>query len=271
MKNNKAFTLVELVAVVALLGVLLMFTYSKVTDLVERKDKEMLENKKSLVINAAKEYVDNHGDIYSGNVGSKYYISIETLEDENLVPVEVDDLKKKFNYLQLIIGNTKNSYNFVKKNNLNLAACPGSNCVYVPFEGDKVIYKVGDTLTNYTKDYMEAVKKNTFYSSNNYRYYLGFILDNNSKIERMFTCGFEKGLPFCVEISDGTEYETNKKMLADLFDDCSENNSIYYCHYDMDASTSKNPTNVNSYASRVGHGHGGCYASADKLSVYCEG
>ena len=111
---KKGFTLVELVAVVALLGVLLLFSYSKVSDIAEKKNKELFENKKTLVINATKDYISNTNSL-SQNIGDVHCIKIETLEDENLIPVDIEDLKKKYNYVKVIIG-SKNSYNLVNFN-----------------------------------------------------------------------------------------------------------------------------------------------------------
>lgn len=108
---KKGFTLVELVATVALLGILLLFSYSKVSDIAERKNKELLDSKKTLVINAAKDYINNSNDL-SQNIGDIHCIGIEELEDENLIPIDIDDLKKKYNYVRVIIG-SKNSYNLV--------------------------------------------------------------------------------------------------------------------------------------------------------------
>ena len=108
---KKGFTLVELVATVALLGILLLFSYSKVSDIAERKNKELLDNKKTLVINAAKDYINNSNDL-SQNIGDIHCIEIEELEDENLVPIDVEDLKKKYNFVKIIIC-SKNSYNLV--------------------------------------------------------------------------------------------------------------------------------------------------------------
>ena len=61
---KKGFTLVELVAVVSLLGLLLLFTYTKIADISEKKSKELLESKKTLVINAAKEYINGNSHAY---------------------------------------------------------------------------------------------------------------------------------------------------------------------------------------------------------------
>lgn len=108
---KRGFTLVELIATVVLLGILLLFSYSKVSDIAERKQKELLENKKTLVINATKEYINNSNDL-SQNMGDIHCIELDTLEDENLIPVDISDLKKKYNFVRVIIG-SKNSYNLV--------------------------------------------------------------------------------------------------------------------------------------------------------------
>ena len=92
--KNKGFTLVELVAVVSLLGILLLFTYSKVSDISEKKNKELLESKKTLIINAVKDYMDTYSDLYPQMTGINFYISIETLDNENLISVDIKDVLK---------------------------------------------------------------------------------------------------------------------------------------------------------------------------------
>ena len=111
---KKGFTLVELIAVVSLLGLLLMFTYTKVTDISEKKEKELLENKKTLVINGVKEYMENHSELtpFLSNV---YCVKIEDVQDDNLIPIDIDDLLKKYDYVKVTVGSKKNNYDFIKR------------------------------------------------------------------------------------------------------------------------------------------------------------
>ena len=83
---KKGFTLVELLAVIILLGILLTFTYTKVTNIAEKKENEISDAKIALINNATSEYIENNSDTYQ--VGSTYCIELKTLVEENLVPSE---------------------------------------------------------------------------------------------------------------------------------------------------------------------------------------
>ena len=54
------------------------------------------------------------------NIGDINCISLEDLENENLIPVDISDIKKKYNYVKIVIGN-KNSYRLV--NAESIEAC----------------------------------------------------------------------------------------------------------------------------------------------------
>ncbi len=121
---KKGFTLVELIAVVTLLGILLVFSYPKITDISEKKNSEISEAKMKLIETAAVDYMDRYADDAEKgilqNIGDINCISLEDLENENLIPVDISDIKKKYNYVKIVIGN-KNSYRLV--NAESIEAC----------------------------------------------------------------------------------------------------------------------------------------------------
>lgn len=106
---KKGFTLAELLAVVILLGILLSLIYPRVIEIFEGKNKEIEEEKLKLIYSAAEEYIENNNKYYE--IGDKDCISIETLDRENLIPIELKDetLKKG---VKVVIGKT-NSYTIV--------------------------------------------------------------------------------------------------------------------------------------------------------------
>ena len=122
---KKGFTLVELLAVVILMGVLLAFTYPKIIDIKEKKEQEIDSAKVKLINNAALEYMNNNLNEYSQNIGEKHCISLETLDRENLIPIEIDDVLKKYNYVKIRIGiNNQHSYALV--NAESVEKCKGT-------------------------------------------------------------------------------------------------------------------------------------------------
>ncbi len=111
---KKGFTLVELLAVIILLGILLTFTYTKVTNIAEKKENEISDAKIALINNATSEYIENNSDTYQ--VGSTYCIELKTLVEENLVPVDITDVQKKYNYVKVQVGTSQNMYKLVNEN-----------------------------------------------------------------------------------------------------------------------------------------------------------
>jgi prepilin-type N-terminal cleavage/methylation domain-containing protein len=111
---KKGFTLVELIAVITLLGLLLALVYPKIIDIAEKKQADIDDAKKELIYNAAKDYMNEHLNDYPETVGTQYCISIETLDKENLIPIDISDVYENYNYLRIKIGlNNQNSYTLV--------------------------------------------------------------------------------------------------------------------------------------------------------------
>ena len=86
--NKKAFTLVELLAVIVILGVIFMFVVPRLSTLIkngEIKQREVLETK---IINASKEYVSSYNRSLYDNlveVGDYNYVCLNNLLDNKLL------------------------------------------------------------------------------------------------------------------------------------------------------------------------------------------
>ena len=117
---KKGFTLVELLAVIILLGILLAFTYPKILNIAEKKTAEVDQAKIKLINSATLEYMntkvdDDNQKVYDQNVGDEYCILLDDIDKENLIAVEIDDIKEKYSYVRVKIGNNnKNSYTLEK-------------------------------------------------------------------------------------------------------------------------------------------------------------
>ena len=95
MKNNKAFTLVEVIAVIVILGVVLSIAVPSITNVVNSTNKNRMKSDAELFISKVKEYVESDT---TGNVSTdKVYLKNIKLElsnnyEENSY-VEINDYK----------------------------------------------------------------------------------------------------------------------------------------------------------------------------------
>ena len=116
--KTKGFTLMELIAIVTLLGLLLIVVFPKILNISEKKQLEIDESKKQLVYNAVLDYMNQNMNSYPQDLGNQYCILIDTLDRENLIPVYISDITENYNYIRIKIGlNNNHSFTFIKAEN----------------------------------------------------------------------------------------------------------------------------------------------------------
>ena len=99
MRNKKGFTLIELMAVIILLGLIIMIIVPKITDSIEN-------SKKNAAIDSALGYVKSARDYYNVHVLEKDYVikeGINWIQDINSV-IEVDGELPSSGYFYLENG-----------------------------------------------------------------------------------------------------------------------------------------------------------------------
>lgn len=92
---KKGFTLVELLGVIAILGLLVLICYPVVLEQVEKKQKEVDQARIELIESAADTYIGEHPEEYPYRVGNQFCISLDTLVENNKVAVDVSDIKQR--------------------------------------------------------------------------------------------------------------------------------------------------------------------------------
>lgn len=91
--NNKGFTLIELIGVIAILAIILLVAIPNIASTYERKKHEIDEKKKEIIYNAVSMYANlyksefNYNEYLKGNCG----ISVDMLKDKELITE--DELK----------------------------------------------------------------------------------------------------------------------------------------------------------------------------------
>ncbi len=93
--NKKGFTIIEILAVVIILGVIMTITYPTVVDTFSNVEDRQYEALVSSISSSAKSYVtDNRANISSlGVVNGVSYISLSTLRDEGYLASDIYDPK----------------------------------------------------------------------------------------------------------------------------------------------------------------------------------
>lgn len=90
--KNKGFTLVEVLAIVSLLGLLALVVGPKVLEQKENKEKELNEAQKQVLFSDAGNYVRDNSKyiIKSGNV---FCITVNTLIEEDYISMDAEAFK----------------------------------------------------------------------------------------------------------------------------------------------------------------------------------
>lgn len=123
MKKN-AFTLLELLGVVIILGVLSLITFPIILNQIKNAKQGIKDSTKTLIIDAAKDYYEDNTNNYEKIEGMTYCIDIKTLTDNN--------------YLN---KNLKNE---------NLNNIDTNKKVKLIFHNNKFDYEIVDSCTHYT-------------------------------------------------------------------------------------------------------------------------
>lgn len=86
--KNKAFTLVETLAVIILLGVILSIAIPSINNAVESTNKRRIKEDAEMLIILAKEYVETHKEFKEGSIS----ICNDTISDECIDPNKLSDV-----------------------------------------------------------------------------------------------------------------------------------------------------------------------------------
>ena len=158
MKNNKGFTLVELLVVIVILGIVTGLSFPAIKRLKDNNTISKYETYQKALISGAKLYIDSYeDDLFGYNSSGCAYISLEKLKDKELAKdIGIDDLscnsentfvkvvkfKGHYAYKAYLGCGTANESGVVE--NINIIY-PKSD---VPYEIDPNLCKGSDATTN---------------------------------------------------------------------------------------------------------------------------
>lgn len=91
--NNKAFTLVELLAIIVILSSLLLIVIPKMTSSIKEKNNEVDEVTFNLITKAAKLYLDDNSFKYPISEGATYCIPLTKLISDDYLVAPIKSFK----------------------------------------------------------------------------------------------------------------------------------------------------------------------------------
>lgn len=115
---KKGFTLVELLAVIALLGGIIALVFPTVIERIQSEEADILDKKQKLVYTATYDYLYENKGLYPIRVGKVYCVNMGYMAYMDRLPIDdYADLLKDGdvykNYIMVQIGEGKNNYNII--------------------------------------------------------------------------------------------------------------------------------------------------------------
>lgn len=124
--NNKAFTLIELVAIIALLGLIFLITYTEVNKSLEKSQTQLSKVQESNIKAATKNWTVDNLDKLPEDSGQSCNVSLNTLQDGGYIGKVMDPKAKKTEISDIYVTITKITKESNKEN---------SNYIYKVVEG----------------------------------------------------------------------------------------------------------------------------------------
>ena len=260
-KNDKAFTLIELLAIIVILAIIAVITVPIILDIIEN-------SRKGAATDSAYGYKDSVNKYYvsklseTGNDNLKlegtYTVTDGVLNGTGInekIPVSgteptsgsltyengvfkngcltIGDYKVTFN----TDGTTSTEKGECEPSVPTIETCPG--CVFAWYSSSEIKWikdsGYGEneasgnnklTASEYYEDYTKLVEET------GKNYFLGHVIDDNNYIIKSYACGIENNKAFCLErTSDGSKYSSNVDILNSIFLNCnaSASSSESYC------------------------------------------
>ncbi len=117
---NKAFTLVELIAVVVILGIILVIAVPQITDVINNAKVNAVIKNEEMLVRVTKNYLISNNEKMPTEIGSTEEVTLEQLQTEELIqPIKSPFINGNCNGYVLITKIDNNSYDYT----------PHLNCV----------------------------------------------------------------------------------------------------------------------------------------------
>ncbi len=92
MRKKNAFTLVEMLAVLVVLGLLMVLTFPKVLEMVTKQEGEVDKAQEKMISSAVEMYLNENRNAYPAREGKSYCINLFELNNKGYLSIDTDNL-----------------------------------------------------------------------------------------------------------------------------------------------------------------------------------
>jgi len=249
-RKNKAFTLIELLAIIVILAIIAVITVPIILNIIENSRKGAatdsaygykdavnkyyvteLSDNNNLKLDG--EYTVNAGILNGSGISNKDIPVSGTIPSSGTLTYENGVFKSGC----LVIGDYAVTFNTDETTSTEKGECSPSvptieTCPGCVFTYTKDIWHYSGTpttltSTQYKENYEDVI------SESGKNHFFGLKLNASGTIERAFSCGVENGTPFCLEgTTDGSKYSDNIGIINTMFPSCgaSASSSLASCN-----------------------------------------
>lgn len=112
--KEKGFTLIELLGTVVLLGIIAVIVYPMILKQYKSSKNDISTNKKNMIVNAAKDYVEDNLNEYTNNDVNEITKCINVTDLKDYSTIEIDDDLSKYKVEVKISTANKKTYDVIE-------------------------------------------------------------------------------------------------------------------------------------------------------------
>ena len=228
MKNNKGFTLVELLVVIIILGIITGLSFPVINQLKQRNTDSRFETYQKALVSGAKLYIDSYEeDLFGYNTAGCAYISFEKLKDKELAKdITIDDVScdTENTFVKVV----KFQGNFIYKAYLGCGytdekgKIESVSLIYpqsdVPYEIDPNLCKGGDETSNISI-YASPISGNLYRKNYNVRVTVQSIAGINKNAKIYYSWSHSSDPASITELTEfGFKFPNNQKSTIEAGD-----------------------------------------------------
>lgn len=111
--NEKGFTLIELIAIIALLSIIFLVAYNSIDKALTTSEEELFEVQKANIKEAAKNWVTDNVDKLPETNNASCIVTLATLQSGNYIETSIKNSKNKETLTDVYVVITKHSANYI--------------------------------------------------------------------------------------------------------------------------------------------------------------